>query len=139
MEPIAGACESTASAALAWSAWTAVDSWPDGDLIEHARIDGPFEMGSQITSQLRGFPETTSTVTLVDRPRRWVNEATMGDLTMTYDHVIEDTPTGCRLTESLVVTGPQAEEVAAMLREPLAALFVQTTARVARLAEASTS
>ena len=59
-----------------------MDSWPDGDLIEHASIDGPFEMGSQITSQLRGFPETSSTVTLVDRPRRWVNEATMGDLTM---------------------------------------------------------
>ena len=70
---------------------------------------------------------------------RWVNEAAMGDLTMTYDHVIESTSTGCRLTESVVVTGPQADDVAVMLREPLAALFVQTTARVAWLAEVTTS
>lgn len=109
-------------------------SWPDGDLVGSARLKGAFEVGSTIISQLRDLPETESIITLVERPHMWINESRMVDLTMTFQHLIEEVSGGCRLTERAVARGPLAAEVLPYLEAQLPGLFAETTALVARRA-----
>ncbi len=92
-------------------------------------------MGSTVTSRLRDLHESESVIVLSDQPRLWVNETRMTDLTMSYEHHIDPTPTGCRLTERAVISGPLAEQVAPQFDTQLRQLFNETTALVARRAE----
>src|SRR3954463_2197994 len=62
-----GSCRSTATPDEAWAVWTDPDSWPGGP-IETARIDGAFEVGSKITTKVKGNRRLTSTITRIDAP-----------------------------------------------------------------------
>jgi hypothetical protein len=58
---------------------------------------------------VKGFPVGTSTITVVEPPRLWIGVAKNPGATMTYEHVVDRTETGCVLTERAIITGALAE------------------------------
>jgi hypothetical protein len=126
-----GSCACAASAQDAWAAWIDVGAW-EGDLITSARLDGPFAPGSTIRVKLKGYPPSTTTITEVDAPARWVSTARAPGLTLTYEHVIEATAGGCTITERALMSGPLSAIAARLIGRRLPATFAATTAVVAR-------
>ncbi len=67
----------------------------------------------------------------------WLAVAKYPGLTMTVSHMIEPADEGSRLTECATLTGPLATVAARLIGGRLEKDFAGTTARIARLAEAS--
>jgi hypothetical protein len=126
---------SQAGAGAVWDAWTDVAGWSGAEYIESAEIDGPFEPGATIRSKAKGLPASELKVTSVERPRLWTDETRSPGLRMTFDHLIEPTDGGSRLTERVLIRGPLAFIVGPLLRRRLEALFAASVAHVAETAE----
>jgi hypothetical protein len=56
---------------------------------------------------------------------------------MTFEHVIEPREAGTKLTERVLIRGPLARVVGALMRRKIEALFTASVAHVAREAEAA--
>jgi hypothetical protein len=126
---------SAGSPDAAWSVWTDVAGWDRFDHIESASITGAFEHGATIKSKAKGLPASTLALTRVDRPRLWVDESGFPGLRMRFEHVIESTPSGTRLTERVLITGPLGRVVGPLMRRKLEQLFADSVAAVAHAAE----
>jgi len=129
-----GSATTSAPAERVWAAWTDVGSWPGG-VIEAASSNGPFEVGTEITTKVIGYPKGTSRITAIDEPRLWVSVAKGSGFTMTYEHLIEPAGATFRITERAIVSGPLGALVARLLGARLRTTFEATTRRVADLAE----
>jgi hypothetical protein len=136
-QSIEGSSTSSAPASAVWAAWTNPPEWPGG-IIEAAKIDGDFVVGATITTKAGG-PTTKITVTSMDPPRMWVGVARFPGLTLTAEHLIEPAGDTTVLTERVTTSGPLGGVAARLIGKRLAAGFVQTTARIARLAESQSS
>jgi hypothetical protein len=121
-----------------WQVWTNPSQWTGG-VIEFARLDGDFGVGAKITTKVKGFPASTSTVTHVDASRSWVGAAKSPLMTMTYEHIIEPAGDGAVLTERALISGPLAGVAARLIGKRLEATFAATTAHCAHLAETQDS
>lgn len=119
-----------------WAAWIDVAGWSDAEYIDSARLEGDFRPGGTILSKTAGLPRAKLTITLVERPRLWIDESRSPGVTMTFEHVTE--PDGARtaLTERVLIRGPLAWLVGRVMRRKLEALFGASVAHVARRAEA---
>src|SRR3954452_3339053 len=100
-----------------------------------AKLDGAFEVGSTITTKVKGNRRLTSTITRVDEPHCWVGVAKAPGLTMTIDHVIDPVEGGVLLTERLTFTGPLAAPVSRLMGRRIEATFRLTTAHAAEVAQ----
>jgi len=118
-----------------WSAWVDVASWSESEHIDSARLDGEFQPGGIITSKAKGFPRSTLTITRVEPPRVWVDESHSPGVKMTFEHIIEEGKDGTELTERVLIRGPLARLVGALMRRKLEALLAVSVAEVARRAE----
>jgi hypothetical protein len=130
----AGSSSCSAPVSTIWQVWTTPSTW-QGSVIEAANIDGDFGVGAKITTKVKGYPASTSTVTHVDSPRIWVGVAKAPGLTMTYEHVIETDGTSAVLTERAIISGPLAGVAARLIGKRLESTFAATTAHCAQLAE----
>lgn len=130
-----GSSRSFAPASTVWSVWTNPAEWPGG-IIETAKVDGDFVVGAKLTIKVQGGLANTSTVTQLEPPKRWVGVSKLPGLTMTYEHAIEPVDDGTVLSELVMLSGPFAGVAASLMGERLSQTFTQTTARIARLAEA---
>jgi len=119
-----------------WAAWVDVASWSESEHIESASLDGDFRPGGIIASKAKGFPRSRLTITRVEPPRLWVDESRSPGVRMTFEHVIEPGEAGTTLTERVLIRGPLARVVGALMRRKLEALFAASVAHVARQAEA---
>jgi hypothetical protein len=120
----------------AWTAWIDVEGWGAYDHIEFAHLEGDFQPGATISSKAKGFPASTLTVTHVERPSLWVDESRLPGMRMTFDHVIEPSEGGTRLTERVRITGALGRALGPLMRRKLEALFAASVAAVALRAEA---
>ena len=118
-----------------WAAWVDVASWSESDHIESAVLDGEFRPGSTIASKAKGFPRSTLTITRVEPPRLWVDESRSPGVKMTFEHVIEVGEDSTELTERVLISGPLARLVGALMRRRLEALFAASVSQVAARAE----
>jgi hypothetical protein len=126
---------SQAAPGALWDAWIDVAGWSESEHIESARIDGEFRPGAVIVSKAKGLPRAMVKVTRVEPPELWADESASPGVRMTFDHLIEPTPDGTRLTERAHIQGLLAPLVAPLLRRRLEALFAASVAHVARTAE----
>ncbi|OBH88800.1 SRPBCC family protein [Mycobacterium sp. E2733] len=131
----AASSKCSAPAPTVWAVWTNPPEWPGG-IIDKAEIDADFVVGAKIAMKVKGGPPTTSTVTQVDPPKMWVGVSKLPGLTMTYQHMVEPAEGGTVLTENVDLSGPFAGVAARLMGDRLAETFGETTARIARLAEA---
>lgn len=132
---VEGSCRSAASPEAAWSVWTDPSIWRGGP-IESAELHGEFEVGGRITTKVKGYRPATYTISLIEPPRLWINDAEIPGLKMSVEHIIEPVATGIVLTERMLFSGPLGGVVARLIRRRLEATFAATTAHCARLAEA---
>lgn len=92
-----------------WRLTTEVERWPDllDAFTSVRRLEpGPLAVGSTARIKQPGQPERTWTVTEIDAPRRFVWETHGLGLRMVATHDIEATPSGCRNTLGLDLSGP---------------------------------
>jgi hypothetical protein len=121
----------TATPEQVWAQWTDVAQWTQGDVIEEAALDGAFAVGSTIRTKAKGFPRSTLTITVVDRPHLWVDESRAPGLRMTFEHVIEPGATGTKVTERALISGALAPVVGRLMRARLERLLAASTADLA--------
>jgi hypothetical protein len=114
-----------------WAEWIDVARWSQGEVIEEAEIDGPFEVGTTIRTKAKGFPRSTLTVTVVDPPLLWVDESRAPGLRMTFEHVIEPATAGAKVTERALIRGALAPIVGRLMSGRLERLLAASTADLA--------
>jgi hypothetical protein len=52
-----------------------------GDVLQSAKINGEFGLGAKISTKVRGYPPSTSTITAIEPHRPWKGVAKSPDLT----------------------------------------------------------
>ena len=122
-----------------WAEWIDVARWAQGDVIEEAELDGAFEVGSTIRTKAKGFPRSTLTVTVVDRPHLWVDDSRAPGVRMTFEHVIEPGTAGTKVTERALISGVLAPVVGRLMRGRLERLFAASTADLVSRAGTATA
>ena len=117
---VTGSREIGAAPSAVWAILADVECWPNRFTphLESAALHGPLEAGTRGSVRMRRLPiETEFEVTSVDEPKNWSWRGRLVWLTMDFDHRIEDTANGCRVTFDVDLEGP----LAALIR-PLARL-----------------
>lgn len=97
--------EVTALPEEAFAAWTDVDVLARAPDLESISIDGPFEVGARLKMKAQGMPTARLRVTRVEPPRLWTDESGGPGFRMVFDHVVEPSGDGVRLTERVEVRG----------------------------------
>lgn len=106
----------SAPAEAVWTLWADPGTWSTWDpAVDEVRLDGAFEDGATGTMTLTGGIEVPLTLEAVEPGRRYVDELSMGELTIRIDHVVEPSGSGAEVMVSTVVTGPGAEGVGPMV------------------------
>ena len=131
MVTLEASATTTATPEQVWAEWIDVARWREGDVVEEAQLEGPFEVGSTIRTKAKGFPRSTLTVTVVDRPCLWVDESRAPGLRMTFEHVIEPSTTGTKVTERALISGALAPVVGRLMSGKLERLLAASTADLA--------
>jgi hypothetical protein len=117
-----------------WRLWADVPRWSDAEHMVKAELRGPFAPGSTIRSKAKGLPASTLRITSVDEPLSWVDEARSPGLRMTFDHILEPTPSGTVVTERARLDGLLAPIAGAILGRKLRALLKNSTRYLAEAA-----
>lgn len=90
-----------------WQLWADINNWPKwhGDL-DDCKIDGKFEIGNHFLLKPKGMKAVKIMLTEVEEGKKFSDCTTFFGAKMFDTHLIEETPEGLRLTNTLVVTGP---------------------------------
>ena len=111
-----GTVSTTAPPESVWALWSDPTTWSTWDpAVEGVRIDGAFAAGATGTMTLTGGIEAPVTLEVVEAGSRYLDQLTMGDLTIRIDHVVQPKDSGAEVTVSTVITGPGAEDVGPMV------------------------
>jgi hypothetical protein len=111
--------ETTATASAIWDLYADETSWPQWDAqAELITRDGPFATGTTGTMTFTGQDPLRYRLTKVDPLREFIDETTVGDLTVRVSHLLEPLDDGTlRVTYAAEIDGPpeQAREVGPMI------------------------
>ncbi len=90
-----------------WAAYADVATWPMWDTeLESCRLEGPFAVGSHTPFTPNGRREMIGTLTICEPNKRFVDVTKLPLATLTFDHVLEPTPAGLKITHTVVISGP---------------------------------
>lgn len=111
-----GTVTTTASPAAIWRLWSDIATWSDWDpAVDEVSLDGPFEVGTSGTMTLRGAIEAPFTLEVVEPDARYLDQLTIGDLTIRIDHVVRATTDGAEVTVRTTIDGPGADDIGPMV------------------------
>ena len=100
--------ESKAEPAAVWERYIDVEHWkqwsPNG--VEESSLDGKFETGSKGESKAPHFPKGKFELVEVEREKRFVSRAGFPGGSITYEHQIEPSGGGTRITHKASLDGP---------------------------------
>lgn len=100
--------ESEADPETLWARYTRVDKWsewsPKG--VERSSLEGDFEVGAKGRSKAPHFPEGKFELIVVEPERRFVSQAKMPGATLAFEHMIEPSGEGTRITHRAALDGP---------------------------------
>ncbi|MEI6628510.1 MAG: polyketide cyclase [Alphaproteobacteria bacterium] len=90
-----------------WSVWIDVNNWPKwhGDL-DYCKMEGPFEVGNYFMLKPKGVNAVKIVLTEIDEGCKFTDCTTFFGAKMYDTHVLEETPEGLKLTNTLIVKGP---------------------------------
>jgi len=92
---------------FAWDYWTNIVNWIDPPA--SFRLDGPFDVGSRLTTSLSG-QTFHSVIRDVIADREAIIEMQLLDAILSFHWTFEDLPEGrTRITQRLVLSGPNAK------------------------------
>jgi hypothetical protein len=130
----------TADPKALWAIWTNPEGWANGDkMLEWARIDGPFAVGSRITLKPTGAPQNSISLTAVVPYERFTTESKLPFGKLTFDHFVTPDATGKSITftHRLSITGPLTRVFRRLFADKLAQALPQTMENIRRDAESA--
>jgi uncharacterized protein YndB with AHSA1/START domain len=106
-----------ATPAAVWQVLADVARWPEWNAgIEAITLHGAFASGSSFTMKVPEQPPFTSRLLAVQPEAGFTDETRLGDICVTVAHRIERAPgRATRIVYAATVTGPEAEEIGAMV------------------------
>jgi hypothetical protein len=95
-----------------------VEHWSDWSRhgVEWSRLDGAFEVGGTGKSKAPGMPAAKFRLLAVEPDARFVSEVRLPGGRLRFEHVIEPTQHGSRITHRASVDGPLAALYARVVR-----------------------
>lgn len=109
----------------AWSEWN-----PE---LASARLEGPFEVGTVARVRFRKGPRLKFRLVEVDPPRLFTDEARLPGARMGHRHLLEPTPTGTQMRNTIYFDGPLAVLWARVMGKRAAAALSDGQRRMAAL------
>src|SRR5690242_19620454 len=89
-----------------WDKWANVLDWPSWHAdVEKMEIDGGFVAGSTMTMHLKGGPSPKILLTEVTSGKSFIDRTKFPGAIMDDYHLLEETPDGLRITQTVTVTG----------------------------------
>ncbi len=90
-----------------WRIWTDVNNWPTwhGDL-DYCKLDGNFQVGNHFMLKPKGVKAVKILLTEIQEGQQFTDCTAFLGAKMYDTHALEETATGLKLTNTLVVTGP---------------------------------
>lgn len=99
--------ESEAPPVKIWERYTDVAQWHEWSKgVEKSSIEGEFEVGSEVTSKPPSLPRSRFELIEVEPERRFVSKGKIPGGTLTFEHMIEPTNGGTRITHRAELAGP---------------------------------
>lgn len=94
-----------------WALWSDVSRWTEWDEgLESVTLSGPFAEGSRGTMVVKGQGAIAFTLTSVT-DSGFVDETSVPGALLRFSHHVEPVDGGVRVTHSVVVEGPAAQEL----------------------------
>ncbi len=76
------------------------------------RLQGPFQVGSQVTMKPKGQDPVASVIVEATENRVYADQTTLGEVTLRFSHTLEPLEGGgTKVTHRLEITGPAADQV----------------------------
>jgi hypothetical protein len=110
---------STATPSALWRLWSDVTGWARWNPgIERIAIEGPFEAGTEFVMQPPGQEALRSQLASVRPLEGFEDETVLGEVCVRVDHRLERVDdTSLRIVYTAAVTGPDADQIGAMVTE----------------------
>jgi uncharacterized protein YndB with AHSA1/START domain len=105
--------ETAASPEAVWRVLRDLDQWASWDTsMEWVRLQGSFQVGSQVTMKPKGQDPITSVIVEATENRVYADQTSMGEVTLRFSHTLEPLEGGgTRVIHRLEITGPAADQV----------------------------
>ena len=102
-----------------WQRYVDVERWCEWSRqgVEWSRIDGPFEVGTKGKSKPPGFPAGRFKLVAVEPDALFASETKLPGGRIWFEHAIEPTDSGSRITHRAIVDGPLAFLYARVVRK----------------------
>jgi hypothetical protein len=100
--------DSSAPPDAVWDRYVDVEHWSQWSEkgVDRSSIDGDFEVGTKGKSKAPGFPEGKFELVVVEPQRRFVSKAKLPGGTLYFEHMVEPTDDGSRITHTAILDGP---------------------------------
>jgi hypothetical protein len=100
--------DSSASPEAVWDRYVDVEHWSQWSKkgVDRSSIDGDFEVGTKGKSKAPGFPEGKFELIVVEPQQRFVSKAKLPGGTLVFEHMVEPTDGGSRITHRATLDGP---------------------------------
>jgi hypothetical protein len=100
--------DSSASPAAVWDRYVDVENWSEWSKkgVERSSLDGRFEVGSKGTSKAPHLPKGSFELIVVEPEQRFISKATFPGGTMHFEHILDATDGGTRITHKASLDGP---------------------------------
>ena len=100
--------DSEASPAAVWDRYKDVDNWSQWSTkgVEESSLDGDFKVGTEGMSKAPHLPKGRFELIEVEPEQRFVSKATFPGGTMHFEHILDATDGGTRITHKASLDGP---------------------------------
>jgi hypothetical protein len=100
--------DSKASPAAIWNRYTDVENWSQWSQkgVEESSLDGDFKVGTEGMTKAPHLPKEKFELIEVEPERRFVSQAKLPGGTLVFEHQIEPTEGGTRITHKASLDGP---------------------------------
>ena len=80
--------------------------------MEWVRLQGPFQVGAQVTMKPKGQDPITSVIVEASENQRYADQTDLGEVTLRFSHTLQPLEGGgTRVTHRLQITGPATDRL----------------------------
>ena len=105
--------ETATSPEAVWRVLADLDQWATWDTsMEWERLEGAFQVGSQVTMKPKGQDPITSVILEATEKQAYADQTDLGEVTLRFSHDLQPLAGGgTRVTHRLEITGPAADQL----------------------------
>ena len=95
--------------------------------MDWVRLEGPFQVGSQVTMKPKGQDPITSVILEATENQAYADQTDLGEVTLRFSHTLQPLAGGTRVTHRLEITGPAADQLGPELGPAITEHFPEAT------------